>query len=208
MKKNIAAIDLFCGAGGLSHGFFLEGLKVNAGIDMDPACKFPYEKNNNAIFLQEDIKNISGKDLNELFGKTKIRVLAGCAPCQPFSTYAQRYDQKNDSKWGLLYQFSRLVRESTPDIVTMENVTTVTKHSVFKSFIKTLEKSGYFVSCNIINSSLYGSPQARKRMVLLASRHGEIKMIPPTHSVPITVKDAIGHLRPLKAGESSPGDRC
>jgi DNA (cytosine-5)-methyltransferase 1 len=39
----ISCVDLFCGAGGLTHGFVLEGLPVVAGIDLDPACRFPYE---------------------------------------------------------------------------------------------------------------------------------------------------------------------
>ena len=71
MKKNIAAIDLFCGAGGLTHGFILEGLKVQAGIDLDAACKYPYEINNQATFIEQDVSQISGQDLNQIFGKSK-----------------------------------------------------------------------------------------------------------------------------------------
>ena len=95
--KKIKCIDLFCGAGGLTHGFQLEGIDVVAGIDLDPACRYPYEANNNAKFIQSDVANISAKDLLQLFGSGNITVLAGCAPCQPFSTYAQRYEtNKND----------------------------------------------------------------------------------------------------------------
>ena len=43
--KKIACVDLFCGAGGLTHGFVKEGVPVVAGIDLDPACAFPYEAN-------------------------------------------------------------------------------------------------------------------------------------------------------------------
>ncbi len=173
---NIRAIDLFCGVGGLTHGFLLEGLKVNAGIDLDLACKYPYEINNKAQFIGQDIARISGDDLNRLFGKSKIRVLAGCAPCQPFSTYAQKYDVKRDDKWSLLKQFSRLIKESSPEIVTMENVPSVYKHEVFDSFVRSLKRRGYYVWHGIVDSSLYGAPQSRKRMVLLASLFGEIKM--------------------------------
>ena len=54
-QKTISAVDLFCGAGGLTHGFILEGIKVNAGIDIDPACEYPFEKNNKAKFLLKDV---------------------------------------------------------------------------------------------------------------------------------------------------------
>ena len=105
-----ACVDLFCGAGGLTHGFVLEGLPVNAGIDLDPACRYPYEANNDAIFIAQDISKVSGDELSELFGDADIKVLAGCAPCQPFSTYAHRYDIDESGKWGLLYEFARLAK--------------------------------------------------------------------------------------------------
>ena len=205
--SKIAAIDLFCGVGGLTHGFFLEGLKVNAGIDMDLACQYPYEVNNHAKFIQGDVSQITGQDLNQIFGKSKIRVLAGCAPCQPFSTYAQKYDVKRDNKWSLLQQFSRLIRESSPEIVTMENVPSVYKHDVFNSFVRSLERMGYYVWHDIVDSSLYGAPQSRKRMVLLASLLGEIEIIAPTSKKAKTVRDAIGNLQRIQAGASSTKDR-
>lgn len=58
-----SVVDLFCGAGGLTHGFVLEGLSVVAGIDIDPACKFPYEHNNQTTFIQRDVAEISGDDI-------------------------------------------------------------------------------------------------------------------------------------------------
>lgn len=204
----ISCVDLFCGAGGLTHGFFLEGIPVSAGIDMDPACRFPYEQNNEAKFVERDIGKITASELNDLFGDAKIKILAGCAPCQPFSTYAQRYesDGKN-GRWGLLYHFARLVEQTDPDVITMENVPTVAKHVVFNDFVKTLERRGYSVWFDVVNSSEYGVPQVRRRMVLLASKLGKIKMVDPTHKKPRTVRQAIGHLRVLSAGERAPKDK-
>ena len=209
MKRNIACVDLFCGAGGLTHGFILEGLPVVAGIDLDPACRFPYEQNNGAArFLERDISTITTTELKELFGNADVTILAGCAPCQPFSTYAQRYEiNGNDGKWGLLYQFARLAEGTMPDVITMENVPTVAKHAVFHDFVDTLKRLGYEVWYAVVDSSLYGVPQMRRRMVLLASKHGKIEMIEPTRKKPKTVKQAIGHLCHLSAGESSPRDK-
>ncbi|HEY8905240.1 MAG TPA: DNA cytosine methyltransferase [Rhodoferax sp.] len=203
----ISCVDLFCGAGGLTHGFVLEGLPVVAGIDMDPACRFPYEANNQARFIERDISTVTGTELLALFGEADVKILAGCAPCQPFSTYAQRYSLDGDGKWGLLYEFARLAKGARPDIITMENVPTVAKHAVFHDFVDTLEKLKYHVWYDVVDSSRYGVPQARRRMVLLASRYGKIEIIPPTREKPKTVREAIGRLRPLQAGEAAPRDK-
>lgn len=206
--SKISCVDLFCGAGGLTHGFVLEGVPVVAGIDMDPACRFPYETNNQARFVERDICKLSSAELNELFGDADLKILAGCAPCQPFSTYAQRYElDGKDGKWGLLYHFARLAEETNPDVITMENVPTVAKHVVFHDFVDTLERLGYKVWFDVVDSSKYGVPQMRRRMVLLASKFGEIKMIKPTHPTPTTVRQAIGCLYPLSAGEAGPIDK-
>lgn len=206
---NVSCVDLFCGAGGLTHGLVKEGVPVVAGVDLDPACRFPYEKNNPGKFIECDVKNLTGDDLNGLFGDAGIRILAGCAPCQPFSTYAQRYESDGkEGKWGLLYHFARLAEETTPDIITMENVPTVAKHKVFHDFVEALEKQlNYHVWYSVVDSSQYGVPQMRRRMVLLASKHGPIEMIEPTHKNPKTVRQVIGRLRPIRAGESAPKDR-
>lgn len=206
--KKIACVDLFCGAGGLTHGFVLEGLPVVAGIDLDPACRFPYVTNNHAQFLERDISKVTAEELQNLFGDAELTVLAGCAPCQPFSTYAQRYEvDGKDGKWGLLYEFARLAQGASPDVITMENVPTVAKHEVFHDFVDALNRLGYTVWFDVVDSSKYGVPQMRRRMVLFASKHGEIKMIPPTHERPKTVRQAIGRLRALDAGEMAPRDR-
>lgn len=204
--RKFACVDLFCGAGGLTHGFVLENLPVIAGIDLDPACRFPYEQNNGkARFLERDIRTVKTNEINDLFGDSDVTILAGCAPCQPFSTYTWRYGTKrDDGKWGLLYEFARLAKEATPDIITMENVPSLVKHEVFHDFVDTLKRSGYHVWHGVVDCSGYGVPQRRWRLVLLASKHGEIKMIAQTHEKPVTVRQAIGNLPRLLAGESSP----
>lgn len=207
-RRKIACVDLFCGAGGLTHGFVKEKLPVKAGLDLDPACRFPYEANNKAKFIECDVKKFKSDELAELFEDADIRVLAGCAPCQPFSTYAQRYavDEK-DGKWGLLYEFARLAKGARPDIITMENVPTVAKHSVFNDFVESLKKLGYTVWFDVVDSAKYGVPQTRRRMVLLASLHGEIRMIDPGKRKMKTVRQAIGNMPKIKAGGSSPKDK-
>lgn len=208
-RRSITAIDLFCGAGGLTRGLLDGGIQVVAGVDVDGACRFAYERNNGARFIEKSVTTIDAKMLDELYGEGPgLRLLAGCAPCQPFSTYTQGRDTTQDEKWGLLGAFGALVAKVRPELVTMENVPQLKKHSVFKEFLKTLETEGYEVSVNLVFGPDYGLPQARTRLVLLASRLGPIELVPPTRSAEsyMTVAEAIRDLEPLKAGQESKKD--
>lgn len=205
-NNTLNCIDLFCGAGGLTHGLTLEGLDVVAGFDVDPACKHPYEMNNGAEFFQQDVSQLAAEDLNKIFAGSEIRVLAGCAPCQPFSTYSQRYETVGTPRWGLLYQFASLVRELRPEIVTMENVSSVVRHQVFSDFVTTLEAAGYHVFNDVVDCAEYGLPQTRRRTVLMASLLGPIDIVAPRKGKRKTVRSAIGKLPSLTAGKSDPRD--
>jgi len=211
-EDDVVCVDLFCGAGGLTHGLIDAGLKVRAGVDFEEACRHPYEANHEGIeFHRADVAELKASKVAEWFGNAKVRVLAGCAPCQPFSTYALRYQKEDmaedDQRWSLLNHFGRLVRELLPDIVTMENVPTVTKHSVFKSFRSTLESLGYKVWVDVIDCAQYGLPQRRNRTVLLASLHGDIKLREPNASEGRTVEDVIKELPVLRHGGTNKDDR-
>lgn len=211
-EDDVVCVDLFCGAGGLTHGLISAGVKVRAGVDFEDACRHPYETNHEGIaFHQADVAELEASTVAEWFGQAKVRVLAGCAPCQPFSTYALRYqkDEKveDDQRWSLLNHFGRLVRELLPDIVTMENVPTVTRHSVFANFKRTLERLGYEVWVDVIDCAEYGLPQRRNRTVLLASRHGAIKLREPVASEARTVEDVIKEMPVLRHGGIDKSDR-
>lgn len=207
-SPRVWAIDLFCGAGGLSHGLQEAGIPVAAGFDIDPWCRYPYEANIQSAFVEEDIRAITSSHLRRLWPEGAIRLLAGCAPCQPFSPYRRGADTSDEEQWPLLDEFGRLVIESKPEIVTMENVTRMRSASVFRRFLGTLESEGYHVDWRSCYGPDYGLPQRRRRLVLLASRLGEI-------SVPMgngegseaTVRQAIGGLPSLAAGEGDSDDK-
>ncbi|MDR0573983.1 MAG: DNA cytosine methyltransferase [Tannerella sp.] len=213
-KTNIEVVDLFCGVGGLSYGMQQNGLKIIAGFDIDKTCRYAYEKNNNATFYFQDVKSLTGNAVKKLYGKSAIKVLAGCAPCQPFSSYAFKVkdEDKDKDKYDLLYEFGRIATEVKPEIITMENVTQILTFKlkpVLRDFVNTLQSNGYNVSVDRIFCPDYGIPQTRKRLVLLASRIGKIQLIPPTHTKEnyITVKDVIGDLPPIKSGETCKTDK-
>src|ERR1017187_3658118 len=118
----IKGIDLFCGAGGLTRGLEAAGIDVVTGVDIDPACEYPFTANNRATFLLKSVEDIAGSDFADSFKEASLTLLAGCAPCQPFSTYSRGKASPADKRWNLLSHFARLIKEVDPDLVTMENV--------------------------------------------------------------------------------------
>lgn len=207
-ESSAAVVDLFCGAGGLSYGLKLAGLEVVAGIDIDPACKHPFESNVGSKFHELDVSQVESEWISSLYPQGSVRILSGCAPCQPFSTYARRYVER-DGSWALLSKFISLIEKVHPEIVTMENVPALVQHPKFQDFLDALNGSGFRrPDYKIVACAGYGVPQTRRRLVLLASRLGDITLIPPTHSLseyPV-VKDFIGDQEELTAGCGSSTD--
>ncbi|MDP3462324.1 MAG: DNA (cytosine-5-)-methyltransferase [Bacteroidales bacterium] len=208
MSDNFSVVDLFCGVGGLTHGFYLEEFKIDAGVDFDKSCKYAYEVNNLTKFIHEDLTILSSEEIEKLFsGKRKI--LVGCAPCQAFSQYNK--NDKND-KWKLVYAFGRIIDKIKPEIISMENVPqlkTYMNGKVFDDFLNILKKNNYHIEYQIVNAQLYGVPQRRNRLILLASRIGEIKLIEATHNQNnyVTVRDSILHLPEIHDGETCKTDK-
>ena len=204
----VCAVDLFCGAGGLTRGLEDSGIDVTLGVDVDSVCRYPYTYNNAATFLQESIEEVTADDFLGAFHAASFRLLAGCAPCQPFSTYSRSRSRTSAVRWNLLDHFGRLVREVQPHLVTMENVPMLQREQVFSDFVSTLRDEGFAVATEIVNCADYGVPQHRRRLVVLASTLGPIDLIPPTTPEPRrpTVKDAIGDMPPIDAGAESSTD--
>lgn len=212
------AVDLFCGAGGLTHGLLKAGISVSAGYDIDGACHYPYEHNNKpAQFISKSVAEVTGEELAAHYPKGSVKILTGCAPCQTFSRYTQGLDNVDDPKWTLLREFGRLVTELKPDIVSMENVPQLQEFPIFESFLQTLKEEGFHFSEiaeeRIVYCPDYGMAQNRQRLVVVASRFGPISLIPKTHKPNQyrTVRDMLHGLRKLEAGEVSKEDplhRC
>lgn len=203
MGGRIAAVDLFCGVGGMSYGLASAGIDVVAGIDMDGSCRFPFEANlAGAEFIESDVKGITSERLAGLWPEGATRLLAGCAPCQPFSSYRKNVNQQNDSRWLLLLEFGRLIRETRPDLVTTENVHRIKGKAVFGEFVDMLEGLGYSVDSAVRNCVDYGIAQNRRRMVLVASLIGDAVVPKGDHSenAPKTVRQAISHLPAIESG--------
>lgn len=210
-EKVPLATDIFCGVGGLTHGLMRAGIQVVAGVDSDESCRYAFEFNNApADFLCDDVSELEADELLEYYPENALRILVGCAPCRRFSTYTRR--KKRDDEYALLRSFAYLIDGVEADIVSMENVLQLRKYPIYEEFLNTL-RAEYYVSESTVYCPSYGIAQRRTRLVLLASKLGPIELIPPTHDEddPPTVREAIAHLPPLEAGDTSdidPLHRC
>lgn len=194
----------------MTYGLRSSGIKVVAGYDLDDSCKYAYEANNDeSVFVCKNVSEIKGDEIKERLKDFDVKVLVGCAPCQPFSTH--RKDKKHRDRhkdWGLLAQFGRLAEEVIPDYISMENVPELAKERVFADFVTTLGKLGYTVAYSVVKAESYGVPQRRRRLLLLASKKGAVRLINATHDEEhvISVREAIGSLPAVRAGDSDGKD--
>lgn len=200
----IQVVDLFCGVGGLTRGLLDAGLDVIAGFDIDPTCQFTYEHNNGVDYHIENIRDVTGDEINDLYDNHTVKVLVGCAPCQPFSQMRFKFGgaNKQDEKYNLLLEFGRLIREIRPLIISMENVPQIRETAIYNQFLTILRDCGYHIDARVVFCPDYGIPQTRRRFVLLGSLLGPIHIIEPTHNRnDVHVRNFIGNLPHIAAGE-------
>lgn len=202
-KEEIVAVDLFCGVGGLTRGLENVGINVKAGIDVDEGCRYAYEENNDAEFIKQDVSETEPEEIEEYFEEDKKSLLAGCAPCQPFSNLGDKGEEHE--KWDLLESFEELVREIEPDYVAMENVPDLKSKDIFHDFKEALDELGYNLDWDVVKAKNYGVPQTRRRLVLVAAKE-EVSIIDPTADEEPTVRKKIEDLPELEAGEKHDED--
>ena len=193
-------VDMFCGIGGISHGFRQACFDVRAGYDIDASCRFGYETNNAAQFIGMNIEDVTVADVRSHFSGKLPTVLVGCAPCQPFSAYRKG---KSDNRWCLLEKFAELAVQVGTDFVTMENVPGVVDYrdgKVFEKFIGMLSDAYPFVTHEIVDCSEHGVPQRRRRLVVIGSKTSRLQLLKEDRSVDISVANVIGKLPPIPAG--------
>lgn len=213
--RKVVAIDLFCGAGGLTRGLLDAGIEVRYGVDFDDNFRKTYEANNKpAAFYRADVKSLSGLDLGRQLNiqPEDLFMIAACAPCQPFSRHNKNH--KYDRRKSLLLEVGRILGEfeRKPDFLLIENVPAIEKiddGKVIKSFFKVLENLNYNYKSEVINAKDYGVPQKRRRFIMIAVDKriysSQIAFPAKTHGknlIPYrTVRDTISHLPRLKAGQ-------
>lgn len=203
-RKRPVAIDLFSGSGGLTLGLKNAGFRVIGAVDCDSLAAETYRVNhNNTILWEKDIKDLS---VSEVMSRLKLKLgeldlLAGCPPCQGFSSIRTLNGKRDidDPRNDLVFEILRFVRGLDPKAIMMENVPGLAKDERLHSFCREIENLGYSCACNVLDAACFGVPQRRLRMVLLAGKFGPIKFAAPD-TPRCTVREAISALPP--AGNS------
>jgi len=183
-REKPVAVDLFCGAGGLSLGLERAGFSVAAGIEIDEEIGKTYKANHpNTKLIPKDIKQVTGDEILEMAGKSKIDLIAGCPPCQGFSSLTSKY-RKEDSRNVLILEMARLIERLKPSMVMLENVAGLANRGskLLNEFVSRLEAMGYDVNKDVLQMADYGIPQSRRRLVLLAGMGFRIEFPQRTHS--------------------------
>lgn len=177
--KPFLAVDLFSGCGGLTLGLKQAGFKVVGAVEKDSLSVETYKKNHRKTTVwQSDIQDVRLPDVLRALKLRKgdLDMLAGCPPCQGFSTLVTKngLHQINDPRNELVYDFFRFVEGLMPKTIMMENVPDLAKTMRFKRFCKRLRNLGYQLEYRILNVANYGVPQRRRRLVLLGGRFGAV----------------------------------
>ncbi|MBL0109876.1 MAG: DNA cytosine methyltransferase [Saprospiraceae bacterium] len=203
---NFYSIDIFSGCGGLTEGMHQANFQTQIAFEIDEIASKVYRLNHpDTTVITKDIRKVSIAEIKrKLNGKT-IHLLAGCPPCQGFSSIRRlnRTTPVADDRNNLIMEYVRLVKALKPYTIMMENVPGLVQYGLFKEALEILKEAGYkWIDYQVVNVKNYGVPQSRRRLVLVGSRLGEIKVAKPIEEKK-TVRQAIGNL-PLPEKSNDP----
>lgn len=173
------AIDLFSGCGGLTLGLKQAGFRVVGAVDNDHLAVETYKANHPEVYsFEEDIDKLTTLKVKRRLGIKKwgLDLLAGCPPCQGFSTMRTLNGNRiiQDPRNDLIEHFYRFVKDFMPKAVMLENVPGLMKDIRFEFFVKRLSELGYIGNYDVLNAAHYGVPQRRRRLIYLAGYKARI----------------------------------
>jgi len=210
----IRVYDFFSGCGGTSVGFRQSGIRHALAVDSCPDAIRTFQKNFPEVpVINEPIEAVDVKSIEAHYSKeAEVKLFCGCAPCQPFTKQKTnaKTEAATDERRGLLTYFAGIVHACLPELVFVENVPGLQNVSLadggpFSAFVDQLKEDDYSLAFGVIAAQDYGAAQVRRRLVLVASKLGDITLPEPTHGPKrskayMTVRDAIGDLPPVEQG--------
>jgi DNA (cytosine-5)-methyltransferase 1 len=205
MARRLISIDLFAGCGGLTLGMEKAGFSTRVAIEIDSCAVSAFKLNHKKTkIIQKDIREIDIDNIKKLLKGKPLHLLAGCPPCQGFSSIRKLNRNKNvkDNRNNLVLEYFRYVKELKPLTIMMENVPGLKNYYLFKEIVKGLTKLGYNPKIEIVNVKDYGVPQSRRRLVMIGSLLGDLQLAKATHKN-VTVRKAIGNLGDVKNTKDS-----
>lgn len=187
-------VDLFCGGGGLSQGLQDAGFDVVAAFDFwNPAIDFYNQNIKGHSAYQQDLSNV--EDSIARIRKWNPSVIVGGPPCQDFSSAGKR--DENGGRAELTTAYAGIVTAIRPQLFIMENVDRALKSATYREAIKTFSNAGYHMTIAILDASLCGVPQKRKRVVVVGSLKKPTRSLVEIYQSmqsdrPMTVRDYLG----------------
>ncbi|WP_261568008.1 DNA cytosine methyltransferase [Frankia gtarii] len=216
--EQLLAADLFSGAGGLSLGLEQAGLRVVLGVDHDPDAAETHRHHLGGLTLDEDLSDPAKVDeVAELIRSLRLDVVVGGPPCQPFSRAGRSkirhrvrsgLSAAHDPRRDLWESFLAVVQRARPTCVLMENVPDMAldrEMFIFRTIVHTLEGLGYRVAARLVDTSRYGVPQFRQRLIVVATRAPMRFAWPDEVDHRVTVGNAISDLPEVEGGWRPPG---
>jgi DNA (cytosine-5)-methyltransferase 1 len=219
VQVQVRVVEFFAGCGGTSLGFATAeadkvSYRVMGAVELDPHAAATYERALDAPVHVGDVRGLleptALKRVSKPWRGAGPLLLIGCAPCQGFSSHRKK-DKREDIRNSLLAAFADIAVALDPEVIVMENVPEMLSRQHWPHFVEwksRLEGAGYTVRIAIHNLAEFGVPQERFRALVVAAkwRNFEMPQAHLSHRQFKTVKDAIGGLPPLKAGEVDPRD--
>jgi DNA (cytosine-5)-methyltransferase 1 len=192
--RELLAVDLFSGCGGLTLGLKLAGFRVIAAVEFDAGAVEAYKLNHQGVTLYDfDICQLRGEQILADAGLKagELDLLAGCPPCQGFSrmkTLNGKHEDADPGKNDLVYQYLRLVEELQPRALLLENVPALRQDRRYRLLRERVEELGYYVSDEIHDAADFGVPQRRRRLIMLAAKCARPAMPTP---VPVEARQSV-----------------
>lgn len=215
-------VSLFAGAMGLDLGFEQNGFEIRVAVDKDKYAEATIHANRPEIpVIRANISNVPGSLILEraALATGEVTVLTGASPCEPFSTIGKRMSLA-DTRASLIDEFIRIILEIQPLYWVFENVPglmwAAKRHisfyertspgyeaesdekpgSAWEDILTAFQATGYEVEYGILNALDYGTPQKRKRLIVIGSSKGKVTLPGPSHGPPSSLAVSRGELEP------------
>ncbi|GHT79439.1 restriction endonuclease subunit M [Spirochaetia bacterium] len=196
-EQTFISIDLFSGVGGLTEGLRKAGFETKFAFEINPVASKAYSMNHaDTVVITQDIRQVNLDEIKKKLNGAEIHLLAGCPPCQGFSSIRRlnRAKPVDDKRNDLINEYVRFVKYFMPYTIMLENVPWLLQDALFVKAKQELENIGYKnIVADVLNVKDYGVPQNRRRLVMIGSRLGPIELA-PSISKKVTVRACIGNL--------------
>lgn len=159
-------VDLFCGGGGLSYGMAQAGHTIVAAYDWwQPALDFYNRNIRDHHAYKLDLSNVS-QAVAEIKRWMPDAIIGG-PPCQDFSSAGKR--DENGGRASLTTSYAKIVTTIRPRMFVMENVERAIKTRTYRNALRIFKEAGYDLAIAVLDASLCGTPQSRKRIVVVGT---------------------------------------